>query len=296
MATKTESVVVNASGLVQGIVLVTFPAASTIFTEKSQYGLSSTQYGNLFLPQVATAIVASLLGAGLARRITTKRVYLLGLACSTVSMGLLIASTAVKTDESVAYPLLLVATAFLGAGFGLTVPVLNTYAAVFHPDSVDRSCSSSTPCSGWVRRWHRCSWPSSLVWDSGGVFPSSRRRCWWCCCCSVPAAVAGRGARQRRGTPGQAGLPTRFWFFAAFAVLYGICETMNGNWSQLDMTTGWAPRPRKLRSRWRPSGGWSPSASTFRGDQPAPAGAGRLPHSAIRPGDHVCPHRRVARP
>ena len=43
----------------QGIVLVIFPAASTIFTEKSEYGLSSSQYGNMFLPQVALAIVAS---------------------------------------------------------------------------------------------------------------------------------------------------------------------------------------------------------------------------------------------
>jgi predicted MFS family arabinose efflux permease len=27
-----------------------------------------------------------------------------------------------------------------------------------------------------------------------------------------------------------------FWVFAAFAVLYGFCETMNGNWSQIDLT------------------------------------------------------------
>src|SRR5215471_5086225 len=139
MASKTERTVVNAAGLVQGIVLVTFPAASTIFTEKSEYGLSSTQYGAMFLPQVGLAIAASLLGAGLARRITTKRVYLLGLACSTVSMVLLLASTLVKSNQAAAYPLLLVATAFLGAGFGLTVPVLNTYTSVFHPDRVDRS-------------------------------------------------------------------------------------------------------------------------------------------------------------
>ena len=33
------------------------------------------------------------------------------------------------------------------------------------------------------------------------------------------------------------GIPARFWLFAAFAVLYGICETMNGNWSQSDMTS-----------------------------------------------------------
>ena len=105
MASRTEGAVVNVAGLVQGIVLVTFPAASTIFTAKGDYGLSSNQYGDMFLPQVVTAIAGSLLGSGLARRITTKRVYLLGLACSLVSMGLLLASATVKTDQSVAYPL-----------------------------------------------------------------------------------------------------------------------------------------------------------------------------------------------
>ncbi|HEY3931240.1 MAG TPA: MFS transporter, partial [Verrucomicrobiae bacterium] len=27
--------------------------------------------------------------------------------------------------------------------------------------------------------------------------------------------------------------PGRFWIFAAFALLYGVCETMNGNWASL---------------------------------------------------------------
>ena len=45
MATKAEINTVYAAGLVQGIALVTFPAASTIFTSPSQYGLSNTQYG-----------------------------------------------------------------------------------------------------------------------------------------------------------------------------------------------------------------------------------------------------------
>ena len=50
MASKTERTIINAAALVQGVVLVTFPAASTIFTDKSEYGLSSTQYGAMFLP------------------------------------------------------------------------------------------------------------------------------------------------------------------------------------------------------------------------------------------------------
>src|SRR6516162_4598542 len=108
MASKAERTVINAAGLVQGIVLVTFPAASTIFTDKSQYGLSSSQYGNMFLPQVALAIAASLLGARLARWVSAKRVYLVGLACSITSMVLLLASTLMKTNQGAAYPLLLV--------------------------------------------------------------------------------------------------------------------------------------------------------------------------------------------
>jgi fucose permease len=31
-------------------------------------------------------------------------------------------------------------------------------------------------------------------------------------------------------------VPPRFWLFAAFALLYGVAETMNGNWAQVDMT------------------------------------------------------------
>jgi MFS family permease len=130
---------VYAAGLVQGIVLVTFPAASTIFTDPNEYDLSSSQYGAMFLPQVITAIAGALLGTRLASRFGAKRVYLSGLAASLVAMGLLVASTPFTDDKAVAYALLLWATAFLGAGFGLTVPTLNTFTAVFHPAAIDRS-------------------------------------------------------------------------------------------------------------------------------------------------------------
>jgi hypothetical protein len=73
---RAQARVVYLAGLVQGIALVTFPAASTVFTDPSEYGLSSTQYGALFLPQVVTAITAALLGAGLGGRFGVKRVYL----------------------------------------------------------------------------------------------------------------------------------------------------------------------------------------------------------------------------
>ncbi len=65
MASRNEVVAVYAAGLVQGVALVTFPAASSILTSPSEYGLTSTAYGALFLPQAIAAISAALAGAGL---------------------------------------------------------------------------------------------------------------------------------------------------------------------------------------------------------------------------------------
>jgi hypothetical protein len=59
MARQREIVAVYAAGLVQGVALVTFPAASSILTSPEYYGLSSTAYGGLFLPQALAAIAAA---------------------------------------------------------------------------------------------------------------------------------------------------------------------------------------------------------------------------------------------
>ena len=106
-ATRTEISVVYVAGMVQGIVLVTFPAASTIFTSPAHYGLSSTQYGTMFLPQVVTAMSASLLAGTLARHTGLKRVYLAGLVADLVSMTLLVISQFCTATRGLAFGLLL---------------------------------------------------------------------------------------------------------------------------------------------------------------------------------------------
>ena len=240
MATRAETNVVYAAGLVQGIVLVTFPAASTIFTDPDEYDLSKSQYGAMFLPQVITAIAGALLGSGLASRFGAKRVYLAGLTASLVAMGLLVTSTLFTDNQPVAYGLLLLATACLGAGFGLTVPTLNTFTAVFHPER-DRSIGARAQrparaghrarpaVRGHLRR------PRLLVGPAGAVVGAARRGCCSpaCGCRCRPGPVAAAAPSPDRPS----GIPARFWWYGAFAVLYGICETVNGNWSQLDMTS-----------------------------------------------------------
>ena len=235
MATRTETGVVYAAGVVQGIALVTFPAASTIFTAPDKYDLSSTQYGTLFVPQVVTAITAALLGGGLGGRFGIKRVYLAGLAAGLASMILLLVSQTVMDEQSLAYALLLLATAMLGIGFGLTVPALNTMTAAFHPDAPDRSILVLNALLGFgtvlapvfvaifdgLGFWWGLPLTSALLLT--GIMLVSLRL-------PLRAETAARAAPR-----GELRIPARFWVYAGFAVLYGVCETVNGNWAQLDM-------------------------------------------------------------
>jgi len=234
MANAAESRVVNVAGLAQGIALVTFPAVSTIFTSPTGYGFSSERYGTMFLPQVVLAIAASLAGAGLATRFGSKRLYLAGLSADVVSMALLLVSWGFTSDKDVSYSILLAATGFLGLGFGLTVPALNTFAAAFHPEDEDRAVLVLNALLGLGTALA----PVLVAIFVGLGF-------WWglpvltavflvaLVVISLPlplqTAIAAAGRARAK-------IPSRFWLFAGFAVFYGICETMNGNWSQLDMT------------------------------------------------------------
>ncbi len=238
MATRAENSIVYAAGAVQGVVLVTFPAASTIFTDPDEYDLSNTQYGLLFLPQVATAITASLLAASLTNRRGTKQIYVAGLCFGLASMALLILSQFFESNTSVAFPVLLLATAFLGAGFGLTVPVLNTLTAAFHPEGFASSVLVLNALLGLG---------TALAPVFAAIFVGLGF--WWglpltsavllaiLVLRSLPLPLQAGALPTAGRAPSTTGIPGRFWVYAAFAALYGICETVNGNWSQLDMTS-----------------------------------------------------------
>ena len=234
MARGREIAVVYAAGVVQGVALVTFPAASGIFTSPAHYALSSEAYGALFVPQALAAIGASLLGAGLARRLGTRRLYVLGLVANLLAMALLVASRFVAAHAT-AYAILLVATASLGTGFGLTVPALNTLAAVFFPRRIDSAVLVLNALLGLGTALAPLFVAVFVELGAGWGLPVL--------VAVLLAALLAFSAGLRLdtgvaapGPPGHASFPARFWLFAAFAVLYGIVETMNGNWATLYMT------------------------------------------------------------
>jgi MFS family permease len=243
MATRSEIGAVYAGAVVQGIVLVTFPAVSSIFTSPEHYHLSNTEYGGMFVPQAIMAILASLLGAGLTRKIGGKNVLLLGLAADFISMALLFCSQyAIGTPS--AYFALLAATACLGVGFGFVVPSLNTFTAAFFPQKVDQSILTLNALLGLGTALAPI---FALVFVGLGF--------WWglpilmtvltlallVFTVSLPLkdpVPTGVAAKAGATSPAVPKIPTRFWLYAAFALVYGICETMSGNWSTVYLSTG----------------------------------------------------------
>jgi MFS transporter, FHS family, glucose/mannose:H+ symporter len=230
---RREVLTVYAIGLFQGLSLVAFPAAATILTAETGYDLSKSQYGVMFIPQVALAIAGSLALASLAGRFSLKRVLLAGLVANTLAMGLLAGSNPVQGD-AIAYPMLLVATAALGLGFGLTLGSISTYAGAFMPARRDVALTALNVLLGLgtalspllialftdVAQW----WYLPLVAAAGllvliGLTVGQPM--------DVPALGSGRTARVERARPG---IPPLFWVFAAALVIYGIGETMFGNW------------------------------------------------------------------
>lgn len=222
------------AGVAQGIALVTFPAAGAIFTSPLHYGLTNTQYGALFIPQAILAIASSLAGPKLASRLGAKTVFLCGMTANLVSMALLIASQFIAGDQSIAYPVLMVATSFMGLAFGLTVPVINTCAAAFFPQTADRALLTLNTLLGLGTALA----PAFVAVFVGLGF-------WW----GLPVLVAilcggllvfalplAISAGPQANPKSSGGLPAVFPAFAAAAFLYGICETMNGNWASILMS------------------------------------------------------------
>jgi Na+/melibiose symporter-like transporter len=228
---RREIVAVYGGGLLQGLALVTFPAASAVFTSRAGYGLTTGEYGYMFVPQTALAITAALLGGRVERRWGGKRVFLAGLAANLGSMALLLGSRFVSGDHAIAYPLLLIATALMGTGFGLTVPAVNTLAAALFPAKVDVAILALNALLGLG---------TALAPVLVAVFVGLGA--WWGLPLTVAILLSGLFVWSAPLPLDAAGAPEsnavrsrRFWLFAAFAFGYGIVETLNGNWAILYM-------------------------------------------------------------
>jgi fucose permease len=252
MARATEIGIVYATGLAQGLALVSFPAAATILTAPEGYALSSSQYGSIFLPLFVGSVLASLLAPALARQWSLKTVLLIGLVANGASMGTFAASSAMTGTPGLPYALLLAATGLLGLGFGATLTAINAFATGFFPGRSETAVTALHTLLGTGTALA----PLLVAVLSGG-------RWWW-----LPVgvgvasgilfllALAHRlkmpGGNEPSSSLGMAevarALPGRFWIWFGFALMYGVCETLFGNWGTvyLDQQRGLPPATANL--------------------------------------------------
>lgn len=235
MARAAEIAVVYGGGLAQGLALVSFPAAATILTTAEGYGLSSNQYGSIFLPLFIGSVVASLLAPTLARRRNLKMVLLGGFGCNALSMATFALSATATGRAGLVFAMVLAATGLLGTGFGATLTAINAYATSFFPKRGETAVTALHTLLGTGTALAPLI--VTLLAEGGA---------WWflptaiAAAFVVLAAIALTQPLVLRSAGGEApvlapaavarALPFRFWIWIAFALLYGICETLFGNW------------------------------------------------------------------
>jgi MFS family permease len=222
------SAAIYTAGLLQGMALVAFPAVSTLLTDPALFDFSNTQYGSLFIPQAVLSIGSAALNPALCRRLGAKRVYTLGLVANFVSMALL-ALSALLMHSAWVYALFLVATGCLGIGFGVVVPTINRMIEELYPLSTDQAVLILNALLG-VGTALAPVIVAMIFW-------------WWLPLLMAVALALLIFWSQALELPEETHLaiissnryPGLFWIFALFAFLYGIIETLNGNWVSIFM-------------------------------------------------------------
>jgi MFS family permease len=218
---------VYGAGLLQGAAFVLVPALGAVL-KAAPYGLSPGAYGGLFLPQIVGAIVSGLLAGALHRRWGAKGSFRLGLGCNVVAAALLAASVLFAGSE-LAYALLLLETALLGLGFGLTLAVINDLATQLFPRAAVAAVTVLNAVIGGATAFSPLVLRGLAAVDLWWVWPLCLSALFLCTALASmalpqqdPAAAVASGWRWRTLLP-----------FAAVVLVYAAVEGTFGSWATL---------------------------------------------------------------
>jgi fucose permease len=239
------------AGMLQGLTQVSFPASSAVL--KQMHGFSDAQYGAIFLPQVALAVIGALGGGALASRLGLKA--LLGGALLINAVSQLLLAGSMLLPPAAAFVSVLLGTACLGLGFGVSGAPLNGLPPLFFPQRRDTALVALHTLLGLGLAIGPLVASPFIMAGRWAGFPLLLAAL-----CMLLAVVTffQRFPRDGEGQPTPASgqlvvcdpmpLPamtprtlleehpvrmTAFWLFTAIAVLYAFAEGTFGNWAVL---------------------------------------------------------------
>ena len=215
----------------QGLTLVSFPASSAVL--RQMHGFTDAQYGAIFLPQVALAVLGAVAGGTLARRLGLQPLLWLTAAGNGLSQLALAASLWVM--PALAFPVILAGTALLGWSFGLGGAPLNSYPPRFFPRRAPAAVVALHTLLGLglmvgpllADGFGRAGWwigfPLSLLGLSALLALAAAT-------VRLPSEAGGE-MEERRVETNPPLIFGAFWTFAAIAVLYAFAEGTFSNWA-----------------------------------------------------------------
>jgi len=238
------------AGMLQGLTLVSFPASSALL--KQMHGFSDAQYGAIFLPQVALAVIGALGGGALASRLGLR--VLLGGALLINGLSQLLLAGTVMLPPPAAFAVVLLGTACLGLGFGASGAPLNGLPPLFFPQRRDTALVALHTLLGLGLAVGPLLASPFIMAGRWAGFPLLLAAL---CALLAAAAFAQRfpddGVAREESASGRLAMadpmplpamptpalrdhPVRtagFWLFTVIAVLYAFAEGTFGNWAVL---------------------------------------------------------------
>jgi MFS family permease len=216
----SDRAVIYSGVIIQGAVAAIFSAYTGIFVASYHYDLNLPQYGALFIPQVVAAVVAALFAIPIGCRCRAERAYGMGLGCSLAGMVLLVATEWAKR-QVFSYPLLLAASALVGAGLGLSFTFVRSYAVSLKPLRARRQVLLvnglvtaglvAAPVYALLTRATSIWWSLPVVLGILLIAEMLLSR-------SLSTPLEGPRARRENRR-----VPVRFRLYPALALLYGLC-------------------------------------------------------------------------
>ena len=216
------------SGFLVGVALVLFPAAGNIFVDDAYHGFTSAQYGSIYLPQIILAIISSLSAPRIADKIGIKKVMIFGLTSLFIAM-LLMMSSNWYLEGNLDYWFIMLATGFLGIGFGFTITALNPLAYQLFPGKETSAVTAmhimlgiGTASSALLLNYFL----EQNLWQVAPALVGAIILMMLLFTLPLPITLE-RSKSTDEITSSK--MPKRIWLYAFVVFLYGACEATFGN-------------------------------------------------------------------
>ncbi len=229
----------------QGLCLIIIPAASFIFKQPLFGALSDRQYGLSFLPMNLSAVLVTVYFKRFLNYFGRQPLLAVGLGAHGVYAASLIAAAAGSVN-AVVFQWLILANLALGIGFGFLISVANVAMVEMYPEKRDMALmglhgllgvgASLAPAaveffyrSG---HWRESHWITLFFWAVLMVIllvlhPVSYREA-----AGFHEPAGFRKPRHARSST----LPRTAVFFLGAIFIYGILESITGNWCSIYLT------------------------------------------------------------